>query len=97
MAKKRDGQAMEINNLPEVPLMPLTLSSRTYYRAAEACKIAGTNRITFLGWVRDGKFPDVEHRDRKGWRLFTVDDIDRLRAEVNQVIRLQGSRSTIKK
>ena len=44
-----------------------------------------TSRNTFLRWVRDGLFTDVEHRDRKGWRLFAEDDIGRLRAEVHKV------------
>lgn len=76
--------------------MPITLNGQEYYRTAEACRIAGTSRNSFLRWVRDGLFPDVEHRDRKGWRLFTVDDVDRLKAEANQIVKLQENRKIIR-
>lgn len=65
--------------------MPLELDGRTFYSAGEACRLAGTNRDTFLRWVRQGKFTDVEHRDRNGWRLFTDEDIRRLKTRVNHV------------
>jgi DNA-binding transcriptional MerR regulator len=35
--------------------------------------------------VRQGKFTDVEHRDRNGWRLFTDDDVRRLKTRINLV------------
>lgn len=63
--------------------MPTTLNGETYYRTAEACQIAGVSKNTFLRWVRGGSFADVEHKDRRGWRLFTEDDLNRLKAEVN--------------
>jgi DNA-binding transcriptional MerR regulator len=65
--------------------MPLKLDDRTFYNTREACKIVGTNRDTFLRWVRQKKFTDVEHRDRNGWRLFTEDDLQRLKAHVNHI------------
>jgi DNA-binding transcriptional MerR regulator len=68
--------------------MPLTLEGRTYYNTSEACKLAGTNRYTFLRWVRQKKFADVEHRDRNGYRLFTKSDLLRLKARVNHVERI---------
>jgi predicted site-specific integrase-resolvase len=65
--------------------MPVRLNGETYYQTTEACRIAGTSRNTFLRWVKEGSFADVKHRDRRGWRLFTEDDLARLKAEVNQV------------
>jgi len=49
--------------------------------------MAATSKNTFLRWVRDGIFSDVELRDRRGWRLFSDDDLYRLKVEGNQVIR----------
>lgn len=69
--------------------MPITLNGAKYYRTAEACAMAGTSRNTLLRWVRQGLFTDVTHRDRKGWRLFTEDDVDRLSAEANKVYKRQ--------
>jgi excisionase family DNA binding protein len=67
--------------------VPLKLNGKTYYTISEACRLAGTNRDTFLRWVREGKFSDVEHRDRNGWRLFTGKDVHRLKAKVNHIER----------
>lgn len=60
--------------------MPVTVNGQTYYRTAEACAMAGISRNTLLRWVRERVFPDVKHRDRRHWRLFTEDDLDRLRS-----------------
>ena len=65
--------------------MAVRINSEKYYRTAEACQIAGTNKATFLRWVREGRSPDVKLRDRRGWRLFTEEDLERLKAEVKQV------------
>ena len=73
--------------------MPVTVNGQTYYRTAEACAMAGISRNSFLRWVREGSFTDVEHRDRRGWRLFTEDDLNRLKAEVNRVTRVKKAQS----
>jgi len=65
--------------------MSIKLNGETYYWTAEACRIAGTSKNTFFRWVKEGRFADVQHWDRRGWRLFTKDDLDRLKAEVNKV------------
>ncbi len=65
--------------------MPLAINGQTYYRTAEVCRLVGISKNTFLRWVREGSFPDVECRDRRGWRLFTAGEVDRLREEVNEL------------
>ena len=65
--------------------MPIKISRVTYYRTAEACRIAGISKNTFLRWIKEGAFADVKRRDRRGWRLFTGGDLERLKAEVNKV------------
>ena len=67
--------------------MPVRLNGKSYCRTAEACLMAGTSKNTFLRWAREGLFADVEHRDRRGWRLFTEDDISRLKGEVHRIQR----------
>jgi excisionase family DNA binding protein len=64
--------------------MTISISGQQYYRTAEACRIAGISKNTFLRWVHDGVFTDVLHRDRRGWRLFTEEDLQRLKKEVNK-------------
>jgi excisionase family DNA binding protein len=65
--------------------MSLKLEEQKFFSISEACKIAGISRPTFLRWVQQGKFSDVQYRDRNGWRLFTEDDISRLKSRVNQI------------
>lgn len=65
--------------------MPVRVNGKEFYRIAEACQMAGTSKNTFLRWVRGGRFADVELRDRRGWRLFSDDDLNRLKAEVNRI------------
>jgi hypothetical protein len=61
------------------------IDGKNYYRISEACKMAGTNRMTFLRWVRENKFEDVPYRDLNGWRLFSEQDIGKLRAKINRL------------
>jgi predicted site-specific integrase-resolvase len=65
--------------------MPITVSGQTYYRTAEVCRIVGISRATLFRWLKDGIFREAEHRDRRGWRLFTENEIDQLKAEANQI------------
>jgi len=65
--------------------MPIKINGIEYYRTNEACLLAGITKNTFLRWVTNGSYPDVAYRDRRGWRLFTREDVERLKAEVNKV------------
>jgi DNA-binding transcriptional MerR regulator len=69
--------------------MPSMVNNQRYYRTAEACAMAGISRMTFLRWVRLGLFTDVEYRDWRGWRLFTDDDLARLKAKVNHIQKIE--------
>ena len=66
--------------------MTVTNRDRTYYRTSEVCRIAGISRSTLLRWFKRGTLKDVTHRDRRGWRLFTQTDIERIRYEVDKAI-----------
>jgi predicted site-specific integrase-resolvase len=65
--------------------MPVKINGSEYYRTNEACQLAGITKNTFLRWVTHGSFSDVPCRDRRGWRLFTSQDVERLKTEVNRV------------
>ena len=73
--------------------MSVLINHRTYYMIAEACTIAGTNRNTLLRWIREGRFVDVKIRDRNGWRLFSDDDIARLKIEINKIKQVEAIKS----
>jgi len=65
--------------------MPVELNGNTFYRTKEACEEAGISRSTFFRWLKDGTFADVRYRDRRGWRLFAKEDVDRLKALAGEV------------
>jgi predicted site-specific integrase-resolvase len=64
--------------------LTIKISGQRYYRTAEACETAGISKNTFLRWVREGIYIDVIHCDRRGWRLFTDEDLQRLVDEGNK-------------
>ena len=63
----------------------IKIDGKEYFQTNEACLMAGITKNTFLRWVAKGDFSDVPYRDRRGWRLFTTGDIERLKAEANKV------------
>lgn len=65
--------------------MPVTINGQTYYRTAEVYRTVGISRNTLYLWLERGLLVKTEHRDRRGWRLFTQDEVDRVKAEVNRV------------
>ena len=73
--------------------MPIEINGVKYYRTKEACDMVGIAKNTYLRWVTSGNFCDVHFRDRRGWRLFTSDEIDMLRTEVNKIQNNAGGRS----
>ena len=64
--------------------MSVIISGQTYYRTKEACDRAGVSRATLFRWLKKGIL-DRHHRDRRGWRLFTEDDLARIRAEATRI------------
>jgi hypothetical protein len=65
--------------------MSVVIEGKKYYKTQEACKKAGISRATFFRWLKKGTFQDVAQRDRRGWRLFTDEDIKRLKKEANKI------------
>lgn len=64
--------------------MSTMIHGQTYYRTLEACQRAGISRATLFRWIRQGIFQDVRYKDRNGWRLFTEDDINRIKCEATR-------------
>jgi len=65
--------------------MPVTIKGQTYYRTAEVCEMVGISRSTLLRWISSGLIKDTSTRDRRGWRLFTQDDIKTIEDEANHI------------
>jgi predicted site-specific integrase-resolvase len=64
--------------------VPVEIAGRTYYRTSEACAAAKVSRATLFRWLKAGML-QKSHRDRRGWRLFTEDDLRAIMAECNRV------------
>jgi hypothetical protein len=69
--------------------MSMEIDGVTYYRTAEVCRIIGISRNTLFRWMKDGKFGDREYRDWRGWRLFTIDQLNGIKAETNRINTLE--------
>jgi excisionase family DNA binding protein len=65
--------------------MSIAINGQKYYRTSEACRLAGISRTTLLRWLRQGNLKLPEYRDRREWRLFTSDDIEKLNQEANRI------------
>ncbi len=65
--------------------MPIKLNGRTYYRTVEVCQMVGISRNTLFRWLKKGILGKTTHRDRRGWRLFTEGQIEKLKTEVNHI------------
>ena len=70
--------------------MTTRINGQTYYRTSEACQRAGISKATLFRWFKADILKDVMHRDRKGWRLFTENDINRIKSEATRVSRGRG-------
>ncbi len=70
--------------------MTVEINGKTYYRTAEICVKAGISRATLFRWLKAGVLKKT-FRDRRGWRMFTENDLDLVRAEA-EMIKVEYSR-----
>ena len=64
--------------------MSLDINGQLYYKTSEACKKTGISRSTLLRWLKVGIL-EKYHKDRRGWRLFTEEDLNKIRAEARKI------------
>jgi predicted site-specific integrase-resolvase len=65
--------------------VPITIGGKRYYRTEEALKRIGISRATWFRWIKHKKIQDVKHKDVRGWRLFSEQDIRRIREFANTI------------
>lgn len=51
-----------------------------YMYAAEVAAAASISKPTLLRWIKLGKIADAARRDRNGWRIFSQDEVDHIKA-----------------
>jgi len=64
--------------------MPIEINGQIYYRTSEACQKTGISRATLLRWLKSGIL-EKTHRDRRGWRMFTEGDLNKIQAEATRM------------
>lgn len=67
--------------------MSVQINGRVYYRTAEVCQMVGIGKSTLFRWMRQNIIKEAEYRDRKGWRLFTDDELRTITAETGRIQR----------
>jgi predicted site-specific integrase-resolvase len=70
--------------------MPVSINDKTFYRTSEVCQMASISRSTLLRWLRNANLDITDYRDRRSWRLFTADDVNKLSTEANRICEAQG-------
>ena len=65
--------------------MPVKLNGQTFYRTNEVYRLVGISRSTLFRWLKQGVLKEVERRDRRGWRLFSEDEVKTIKTEANRV------------
>jgi excisionase family DNA binding protein len=64
--------------------MVVEINGQTYYRTAEICQQVEISRATLYRWLRAGIL-EKAYKDRRGWRLFTYEDLKKLRLRATEV------------
>ena len=64
--------------------MPIEIDGQTYYRTSESCKKTGISRATLFRWLKAGIL-EKRYKDRRGWRIFTEEDLDKIRVEAKRI------------
>ncbi|MFC2038994.1 helix-turn-helix domain-containing protein [Chloroflexota bacterium] len=66
--------------------MTVEIDGQQYYRTAEVYRSLGISRNTLYNWLQKGILGDTERRDIRGWRLFTLDEIETIKQSVYKVV-----------
>ncbi len=65
--------------------MSVEIEGKRFYRTNEALKIIGISKATWFRWLKEKKVEDVVHKDLRGWRLFTDDEVEKIRKYANTI------------
>ena len=64
--------------------MAFEIDGQIFYQTSEACKKTGISRATLFRWLKVGVL-DKYYKDHRGWRLFTEEDLNKIRAEARKI------------
>ncbi len=61
--------------------MSIQIEGHEFFRSSEVSSLTGVSKSTIHRWIRAEVIPDVTFKDRNGWRLFSAEDITRIKSE----------------
>jgi excisionase family DNA binding protein len=64
--------------------MPKEINNQLFYSATETCERTGISRATLQRWLQKGVLNKIR-RDRRGFRLFTEEDLSVLKIELERI------------
>jgi excisionase family DNA binding protein len=64
--------------------MPIEINGQLLYSTTETCVRVGISRATLSRWIQKGVLNKIR-RDRRGWRLFTENDLSVIIAETERI------------
>jgi excisionase family DNA binding protein len=64
--------------------VPKEINNQQFYSATEVCQMIGISRATLQRWIQKGVLIKIR-RDRRGFRLFTEEDLNLLKAEIDRI------------
>ncbi len=62
----------------------MEIDGQKYYWVSEACKRTGISRATLFRWLKAGIL-EKHYKDRRGWRMFTEEDLNKIRTEAKRI------------
>ncbi len=64
--------------------MPIKIDGQLFYTTSEMCEKIGISRATLPRWLRKGLLRKL-YKDRRGWRIFTDDDLNKIQTETRRI------------
>jgi len=64
--------------------MPREINGQKYYGTLESCEKIGISRPTLFRWLKAGIL-EKKRKDRRGWRVFTEEDLNKIKAEARRI------------
>jgi len=64
--------------------MSREINGQKYYTATEVCREVAISRPTLFRWLKRGVLTRL-YKDRRGWRMFTEDDLRKIQSEAGRI------------
>jgi excisionase family DNA binding protein len=64
--------------------VPTEINGEVYYTTSEICEEVGISRPTLFRWLRQGMLKETR-KNRRGWRLFTEEELNKIKAETIRI------------